>query len=694
MHTQQMLEPVLPLPRQAWRSRGLALELGTLLLHALLYVMVLVALVPFAPDLPSPPLDPSWSFGINEALARDMVFGRDIAFTHGPYGALRTFMYHPATDGLALGTALVFAAVLIAALSRLLHDQGPLPALLLTATLGFTLYEPDPLFLVFPLLVALLVVRAGGSASPPVRGDTALLAVAFMALALPPLVKGSYLFPSAGVVALGALYLGLRGRLPLALALPALSALSLVGLWALAGQPLAALPGYLGVQVELSFGYVEAMSLWSSGEEGRVLAAAGLAALLLLAVGLMRALSLSQRLFIMLVLTGTVLVLCKAAYVRSDIGHNLHGGTALVLCSILLLPLTRLRSAAGALLLLAVAGSLLLHTYTVTSNTAALERIAERTQSEETPDSALAGLRSLLAHEGVPGVLKAAFDVYAIPFRVEPALHGLSERLSEPGTLPRRYAERLERIAREKPMPRLEGTSDTYNFPQARLLASGNLWQPRPVFQGYSAYTPELAERNRQHLLGDRAPDNIFIDVASIDKRLPTLDDGPSWPVLLSHYRPDAEAPHPAERKDDDYLLLRRLAGPPAERVPQPLTGAQAQLGQSVMVPTGTEPLYLRLQLTHSLAGRLSGLFYKTRPLWLELSMADGQELRYRLPAAMARSWFLLSPLVRNPAEFALLYEAGNTGPARQVRSFKVVTSGRDWEWEPAFEVEFGQPAP
>src|SRR6202040_4372562 len=63
-----------------------------------------------------------------------------------------------------------------------------------------------------------------------------------------------------------------------------------------------------------------------------------------------------------------------------------------------------------------------------------------------------------------------------------------------------------------------------------------NEWNPRPIIQSYSAYTPALVRLNEQHLRGPDAPEWVLFDLQSIDGRLPSLDDGLSWPALLDNY--------------------------------------------------------------------------------------------------------------------------------------------------------------
>lgn len=116
---------------------------------------------------------------------------------------------------------------------------------------------------------------------------------------------------------------------------------------------------------------------------------------------------------------------------------------------------------------------------------------------------------------------------------------GAQARLADSQALRRDFDAALAKIRAQHALPLREGTADIYSHEQSDLIASGNRWNPRPVLQSYSAYTPALAWANRDHLQGPAAPDTIFFRAETIDGRLPALDDGPSWFALLEHYRPE-----------------------------------------------------------------------------------------------------------------------------------------------------------
>ena len=55
---------------------------------AALFFTTLAVFVPFSPGMPAAGLDPSWRFGLNQAIGQGLAFGRDIIFTFGPHASI------------------------------------------------------------------------------------------------------------------------------------------------------------------------------------------------------------------------------------------------------------------------------------------------------------------------------------------------------------------------------------------------------------------------------------------------------------------------------------------------------------------------------------------------------------------------------------------------------------------------------
>jgi hypothetical protein len=104
-------------------------------------------------------------------------------------------------------------------------------------------------------------------------------------------------------------------------------------------------------------------------------------------------------------------------------------------------------------------------------------------------------------------------------------------------------AMRRSEIART-PLPQIGGTVDAYPTDVSALLSHGFDYEPRPVLQSYAAYTPRLSALNAAHLRGSRAPENLLLDIAPIDARLASMEDGASWIEICDaiRWRPTPEA--------------------------------------------------------------------------------------------------------------------------------------------------------
>ncbi len=69
------------------QMRAVAIPIRRLVAAGALVIAWLL-LMPFAPGMPTGGIDGSWPYGLNEAIARGYVFGRDVVFTFGPLASV------------------------------------------------------------------------------------------------------------------------------------------------------------------------------------------------------------------------------------------------------------------------------------------------------------------------------------------------------------------------------------------------------------------------------------------------------------------------------------------------------------------------------------------------------------------------------------------------------------------------------
>jgi hypothetical protein len=227
------------------------------------------------------------------------------------------------------------------------------------------------------------------------------------------------------------------------------------------------------------------------------------------------------------------------------------------------------------------------------------------------------------------------------------ALNGLHLRVAESDSLRNRFELSLGEIMKENPLPSLQGTTDIYSYDQASLLASNNKWNPRPIIQSYSAYTPMLAQINEQHLRGNSAPDNVLFRVQPIDGRLPSLEDGLSWPALFDNYK--------VTNLDKDLAYLRKKQIIQSSSTYDVIFEGTHMTGVDIILPVNNDPIFAEVVLEPTILGKLLGVVFKPPELKIKMKLKDGTSKDYRVLSNMMQSSFLISPLVQNTKDFVFL---------------------------------------
>lgn len=620
-------------------KKNLIARVSIVVVTTLVILNLIIMIVPLAPVMPVSELDPSWMFGINQAVAQGLVFGQEFIFTFGPYGSLYTEQYHPATNMLMLCSTSAFMVGWALALFGLFNGRYRTGMLLLSIFLVST-HSRDLLILGYPFLVMLLAVSSWKLQSAQNDYGRLTVAVAFYILALIgllPLVKLSTLplCILATLIAFGILFT--KGHQVKAIFILIIPTLSMCTLWILAGQPLHALPHYFINGSDIISGYTEAMAITGTAKMPvlYLIICISIAATILL----QRSILLSEKIALLLIYASFLFITMKAGFVRHD-GHALTAGAALVFATAMLLLF--IRNKASWLLLIA---SLLLNNY-----------IAHH-------------YRDIHWHTLIAQYTQSYSQ----------AIKGLYTRTIKPEVLTRDYKQALASINSKISLPIVSGTSDIYSYEQAVLLASTNTWSPRPIIQSYSVYTPKLAELNKQHLKGPDAPDNIFFRVQPIDHRLPSLEDGPSWPTLMQRYEVASLA--------NDFLLLRKRKSFSDMPLTQELQQSM-RIGIPFPIMNIKENIYARLKFKETLTGRLANIFFKTTSIQLELETTDGVRKSFRLIPKMAEAGFLLSPHIETTTDFAWM--ASNRSDL--LPHVKQITLNIDPKyrvlWEPTVEIE------
>jgi hypothetical protein len=606
--------------RKVWAKIGTLLALAS----ALLYVFS--RFLPLAAPGRYLSADDSWVQVLHVAFEQHLQFGRDICFSFGPWGFLFKG-YYPPTFALCATMWTILSLVFWWAGWRVACYFSGNKFFSWLWLMGFIAATGIPVQYSFDVrsvaLVLLLLFLHFFVEDRPVTVIQISLAVA---LGLLSLVKFTSLVEAViVVVVIAADNVFRQRRFPwAALAFAA----SVLFFWLAAGQRLDLFPSFLHNSSQITDGYTEAMRWDDVGQTLNVeffLLSAGL-------LGVLTGYAAWKRhgyfgIFPVAGLGAILFLTFKHGFVRFDDIHKTATMLTLLVTALACLaavwPVIKKESRWLRLVsLLLVIGILFIVSFTFSSFT-----FADWLRSPR--NELLARLAGTFRAESLLAPARLFYDT---------------------GYLRKAYAENLGEVRDTFPLPPIQGSVDVYPWNQAVLFAHGLQYDPRPVIQSYSAYTPELAELNAAHLRSTRAANNVLFDIDPTDMHFPSLEDGLSWPELLTRYD--------IQNMTNSTLLLKQSAMPRSFQL-TPLAELPVHFNEPVTLPaTGNTPLWAELEINKSLLGAVVSTLYKPPVLLLKVSLRGGPRFYYHLIPGMARSGFLLSPLIQDTKSFVALASA------------------------------------
>ena len=611
-------------------------------------------------------VDPSWQMLLNEAVPHGWTFGRDLFFTYGPFGFIHARMYHPETWAVVIA-AWVGISVIMADLVWRVTGHGRL-SLIGRMFCGIAMLEfmsRDAMAVCFGLhaLVFLEAVRvsrkdAKTQSIVSIIGTLHVFrqAIPILLLAALPWAKFSYFvtasFLGCTLVAVGMLERRIPWRAILLFAACPIA-------WLLSGGTLAECRGFIGTGFQLAGGYSVAMGLGPESTAGpTVLVSAGFV-VLVLPVWLVSRLRLGDwrmSVLTMLFFHGLLFIAWKSCFVRYHAERiPVFLGTMFPLLAYGWLASRqseRLSSATGS----ASAVSIELarswkHWRSQWHSSGNFIHAAERRFGLPILLAGLVVLVSVGTLERVQPLTFGEVMGHAVsPFRDQ--VLAVAESVRNPNWRLSTHESQLANIRDANPIPDVDGTVDVFPSKLIVGFAHGLDMRPRPVLQSYAAFTPALIERDARHFRGDTGPNHVLISVGEIDGRLPTMEDSRGWFELLSNYD--------LTDSTGDLLRLSRRDRPRLSLPPEPSSRTTVKFGEQVNVPpTMASPIWCRIQIEPSLAGRAASILYRLPELRLQLRVQsdDGPDREFRLLPGAARAGFLVSPVVETRKDLVRLWK-------------------------------------
>lgn len=225
-----------------------------------------------------------------------------------------------------------------------------------------------------------------------------------------------------------------------------------------------------------------------------------------------------------------------------------------------------------------------------------------------------------------------------------------------------------------------EDTLDMFTSNQSIVMFNDLNYHPRPVFQGYQACIPRLAQLNGDFYHSPDAPRYVMrmAKLEAIDGRFPTSEDPETLKALFLNYRP--------VHWERYFVLLEKVAAEErTEYTPVgPKVEGTARLNEWISIDDpGENWQMLALHLKPSLTGRVRELVFQPPMPLMEVRHSDGSVAVSRVNIGSIEGGFLINPVFE-------LVESVEDWPGvsstRRVEAIRVtVAQAKDWVLQPDF---------
>jgi hypothetical protein len=190
------------------------------------------------------------------------------------------------------------------------------------------------------------------------------------------------------------------------------------------------------------------------------------------------------------------------------------------------------------------------------------------------------------------------------------------------------------------------------------LIPANNLtWQPRPVFQSYSAYTSSLDNINSESLVRNN-PENIIYHFSSIDKRHPFFDEPETFFNMFCNYHISSQFPDfISTEKLNQIIILERRKYSISSEAKKVNTFSMRWNEYTIVENRDKELVRAKIRIKYSMIGKMYKTLFRSPPVSINLTYADGQERSHRIIPENANNGVIISHLPRSSNEALRLFQ-------------------------------------
>jgi hypothetical protein len=202
---------------------------------------------------------------------------------------------------------------------------------------------------------------------------------------------------------------------------------------------------------------------------------------------------------------------------------------------------------------------------------------------------------------------------------------------------------------------------DSYPWNTQILLENKLNFTPRPVFQSYTAYTPELEEKNFEYYSSDKAPKFVLYDFEAIDNRYPLFDESKLNLIFTKNY----SCVDTLTIGTRPVLLLEKKAN--AKKIQLVKSAEYAILMDSPLIPK--EGIYYQVFIYRNLLGDFMSVVDHGPDIALSIVTKSGNTRKYKTSNKLLETGLFLTQLINDTHGFKSVMN-GENKEENQIRGY------------------------
>ena len=210
-------------------------------------------------------------------------------------------------------------------------------------------------------------------------------------------------------------------------------------------------------------------------------------------------------------------------------------------------------------------------------------------------------------------------------------------------------------------------------------------WSPRPIFQSYSAYKPELDNINSTHFTGDDAPDKIIYRIDSIDNRYAIFDEPATFREIIKNYE--------VIYSDEDGWGILEKKKYKSDFEKEIISKETVKFGEVIKIPDIKDGyLFCNINIKMNLFGKVKTFFYKGDYLYIKFCFNNREinPITKRFVRENGKNGFFISRYIDDifDLENVLHQQCYYNNIINDIKSIEI-TNSNDIAYADEFEIEF-----